>query len=66
MKIEDVVARATAWRLTCRNCGGTWFKQSEAAPQQCPRCGSRRWNDDRLEPDTTKNRTQREDTREQA
>ncbi len=30
---------------SCDVCGEEWFADSESGPRQCPKCGSRRWND---------------------
>lgn len=39
-----LVARmAPYW--SCDECKGEWFADSENGPRQCPKCGSRKWND---------------------
>jgi hypothetical protein len=39
-----LIARmATFWQ--CDVCSSEWFADSEAGPRQCPKCGSRKWND---------------------
>jgi hypothetical protein len=39
-----LTARMAAFWL-CECCSAEWFMASEKAPRQCPKCGSRRWND---------------------
>lgn len=42
-----LVARmAPYW--SCDVCREEWFADSETGPRQCPKCGSRRWNDGML------------------
>lgn len=39
-----LVARmAPYW--SCDVCNAEWFADSETGPRQCPKCGSRKWND---------------------
>ena len=39
-----LIARmATFWK--CDECSEEWFANSESGPRQCPKCGSRKWND---------------------
>jgi len=39
-----LIARmAPYWQ--CDVCSWEWFADSEVGPRQCPKCGSRKWND---------------------
>jgi hypothetical protein len=38
-----VAKMAVYW--TCDQCKGEWFADSDSGPRQCPKCGSRKWND---------------------
>jgi hypothetical protein len=39
-----LIARmAPYWQ--CDVCSAEWFVDSESGPRQCPKCGSRKWND---------------------
>ena len=38
------VARMAAY-WQCDACAWEWFLDSESGPRQCPKCGSRKWND---------------------
>jgi rubredoxin len=40
----SLVARmAPYWQ--CDVCSWEWYADSETGPRQCPKCGSRKWND---------------------
>lgn len=30
---------------SCEVCKAEWFMESEKGPRQCPKCGSRKWNE---------------------
>ena len=38
-----IMRMAAFW--VCECCKTEWYMDSERAPRQCPKCGSRRWND---------------------
>jgi hypothetical protein len=38
-----VMRMAAHW--ACEVCKQEWFMHSEKGPRQCPKCGSRKWND---------------------
>lgn len=38
-----IMQMAAFWLCEC--CKAEWFIESEKAPRQCPKCGSRRWNE---------------------
>jgi DNA-directed RNA polymerase subunit RPC12/RpoP len=38
-----VMKMAAFW--LCEGCKAEWVMESDKAPRQCPKCGSRRWND---------------------
>jgi hypothetical protein len=38
-----VMKMAPYW--SCDVCKEEWFAESETGPRQCPKCGSRKWND---------------------
>jgi DNA-directed RNA polymerase subunit RPC12/RpoP len=38
-----IMKMAAFWSCEC--CKTEWFMKSEKAPRQCPKCGSRRWNE---------------------
>jgi hypothetical protein len=38
-----VMKMAPYWN--CDLCKQDWFAETETGPRQCPKCGSRKWND---------------------
>jgi hypothetical protein len=38
-----IMRMAAFWQ--CESCEAEWFMDSPKGPRQCPKCGSRRWND---------------------
>lgn len=42
-----IMKMAAFWLCEC--CKAEWFVESEKAPRQCPKCGSRRWNEGEAE-----------------
>jgi hypothetical protein len=39
-----MIARMAPYWL-CDRCSWEWFAESASGPRQCPKCGSRKWND---------------------
>jgi hypothetical protein len=44
-----IMRMAAFWRCENEKCQNEWFMESEKAPRQCPKCGSRRWNEGEAE-----------------
>lgn len=38
-----IMRMAAFWQCEC--CKAEWYMDSEKAPRQCPKCGSRKWNE---------------------
>ena len=40
-------APALPWKLQCRKCQHIWFRRNHRLPEVCPKCKSRKWNEEK-------------------